>query len=119
MDTQDRLLDIKYVSARLNQLDKVKNGEIKYMVYTSDRAFSKTLYIRFYTPGDKNNWVSQKTLRISNHILEDCCHLQLIIDPKATLTKKVKESFMRIAESVINYSKKRSLYKTLEKIKKQ
>lgn len=119
METQIKFLNKQYLETRIKELKEVKNGQIRFEIKESDRAFSRTLYIEFYCYGDTNWWFKQKTLRISDHSVPNCPHTQFVIEPNACLTKKKKQQFMKMLENTIKRSKRRHLGILLNKISTQ
>lgn len=119
MDKQIKFLSKQYLETRISELKEVRRKEVKFYIKESDRAFSKTLYIEFFCSSGKDKWYKQKTIRISDHLLTDCPHIQFIIEPDNFLTKKKKQQFMKILENAVKKSKTRQFYKELDKISTQ
>lgn len=116
METQAKFLSKEYLGTRLREFSAIKNHDLFFRIHESDRVLSKTLYVEFWAKdGDKN--FKQQTIRISDHII-DCPHSQFIIDPYACLTKKKKQQFVRLVESAIKLSNRKSLYHKLENLEK-
>lgn len=119
MERQERLLNQQYLETRIRELKEIRRKEITFEIQESDRAFSKTLYINFYSPSNNGKWFKNATLRISDHELNECPFNQFIIDPSACLTKKKKAELMRNLELAIKKAKSRSFYKEMEKLTKR
>lgn len=117
MDKQSKFLSKKYLETRLRDFSAIKKHELYFQIHESDRVLSKTLYVEFWVKDGGKNF-KQQTIRISDHII-DCPHTQFIIDPYACLTKKKKQQFIRLVESAIKLSKRKSLYHKLENLKKK
>lgn len=116
METQSKFLNKEYLETRLRDFSAFKKHELTFRIHESDRTFSKTLYIEFWAVDGEKHY-KQKTLRISDHLLADCPHIQFIIEPQDCLTKKKKQKFVRVIEDVISLSKHKSLYHKLENLK--
>ena len=114
MDRQSKFLSKEYLETRLRDFSAIKKHELYFQIYESNRVLSKTLYIEFWVKDGNKNF-RQQTIRISDHII-DCSHAQFIVDPYACLTKKKKQQFIRLIESVIKLSKRKSLYRKLENL---
>lgn len=108
MDKQSRLLEKDYLTIRLQELKEIRRKEIKFTFEHSNRPNSITIYVQFWTKGtEKDFWVKNHTLRISDHVCSTSPHTQFIIEPNEDLTKKKKEQFRKV---LLNCMKK-TLYK--------
>ena len=100
MDKQSKFFNKEYLETRLRDFSAIKKHELYFQIHESDRVLSKTLYVEFWVKdGDQN-----------------CPHTQFIIEPYACLTKKKKQQFVRLVESAIKLSKRKSLYHKLENL---
>lgn len=116
METQIKLLNKQYLDTRIREIKEIRRKEVLFSIEESDRAFSKTLYIRFYTMSSNGKVFKNHTLRISDHEQKDCPHSQFIINPDACLTKKKKEQFMKALEFAIRKAQIRHFYIEMNKI---
>lgn len=108
METQARLLNKEYLETRLRDFNAIRRKELVFEIHESDRVLSKTLYVEFWEKnGDKN--IKLKTIRISDHSIDNCPHIQFIIKPYDFLTKKKKQQFIKCVENTIKSAKRRSL----------
>lgn len=114
METQAKLLDKNYLATRIKEFKEIKRGDIRFEIYDSDRAFSNSVYITFFTYGG-NKWYKQFTIRISDHYA-DSPHEQFIINTQLSLTKHIKEKFMKLVDKVIKHSHMRTFYKEVGKL---
>lgn len=119
MDKQIKLLNKDYLSTRIRELKEIKRKELTFEIEESDRAFSKSLYVCFYTTDSSGKPFKTHTLRISDHSSPNCIHTQFIIEPNEDLTKKKKAQFMKILESCVRKGQTRFFYKEMEKITKK
>ena len=115
MERQSKLLNIEYFETRLRDFNEIKKKELTYKIHESDRALSKSVYIEFWK-GDGNFSYKQVTVRISDHPLENCPHIQLLIKPYEFLNKKKKQQFVKTLEMAIKIANKKSLFRKLDKI---
>lgn len=110
MEKQSKLLDKNYLSTRLREIKEIKRGEIKFSIYESDRTFSKSIYINFYTLHSDGYWYKQGQMRISDHEQANCpLKNQIIIDPDACLEKNTKQKFMKSIERCVYGAKRKRL----------
>lgn len=116
METQSKFLNKQYLETRLREIKEIKRKEIFFDIEESNRVFSKSLYINFYSQSLGSKQFKNHTLRISDHIQEDCPHSQFIIEPNGFLTKKKKQQFMRAVETAVKKARIKHFYKELNKI---
>ena len=119
MDKQEKFFNKQYLETRLRDIKEIRKKEIKFTIEESDRTFSKTLYVNFYTVSDGNLSFKNHTLRISDHLLKNCPHTQFIINPNDFLTKDKKQQFLRLVENSIKKAQRRHLLKDLDRITKE
>ena len=86
MDKQSRLLDIDYLTIRIQELKPIRRKELQFKIQNSNRIYSQSKYIIFY-----NNEYKAHTLRISDHQQPNCVHSEFIIKPTEDLTKRKKK----------------------------
>lgn len=115
MDTQAKFLNKDYLETRLRDLSVIRKKELSFQIHESDRALSRTLYIEFWKK-EGENFYKQQTIRISDHLQNDCPHIQFIVKPYDFLTKKKKQQFLRTIENTIKASERKSLYRKLNQI---
>lgn len=118
LERQSKFFNKQYLETRLGEFKEIKKKEILFKIEESDRVFSKSLYIEFYTMQDFDKGYKNHTLRISDHPLKDCPHTQFIVEPNECLTKKKKAQFVRAVETSIKKAQMRNLYKELGKLTK-
>ena len=116
METQIKFLNKKYLDIRLNEHKEIKSKEVFYVIEESDRAFSKSLYINFYCHSYNEKKFKGHTLRISDHLLNDCPHSQFIIEPEMPMTKNKKEQFVKAIKTAIRKAKSKHFYRELNNI---
>lgn len=119
-DTQMKLLNKDYLKTRIEEMPPVRRGEVSYTIEESDRMFSKTLYVSFWTPNpmEQGKWFKGKTLRLSDHLLEECVHDQLLVNPEKELTKKKKETLMRALDLTYRKSLLKNVNKAIKELSK-
>ena len=114
MDKQSRLLDIDYLTIRIQELKPIRRKELQYKIEKSNRIYSQTKYIIFYDKEYKAH-----TLRISDHQQPNCVHSEFIIKPNEDLTKKKKEQFMKALELATKKALEKTMYKGFKEITKE
>ena len=115
MDKQSKFFNKEYLETRLRDFSAIKKHELYFQIHESDRVLSKTLYIEFWKK-ERGNYYKQQTIRISDHLQNDCPHIQFIVKPYDFLTKKKKQQFLRTIENTIKASERKSLYRKLNQI---
>lgn len=102
MDYETKLLDIEYLKIRISELDDVKNGGVRFVIYKSNNPKSKSVYVRFYINYKKTSI----GLRISDHynkrVYDKRLMKQFIIRPESNLSKRRLNLFIRTLKSSIN-----------------
>ena len=119
MEKQSKFFEKQYLETRLRELKEVKKKEIFFDIEESDRVFSNSLYINFYTTAVGGKKFKNHTLRISDHFQVDCPHTQFIIEPNCVLIKKKKAQFIRAVETAIRKAQTKHFYKEMNKISKE
>ena len=115
MDKQSRLLDEDYLTIRIQELKPIRRKELKYRFEHSNRIYSKTIYVIFYSQ-DKDWHYKAHTLRISDHPQTFCVHSEFIVNPDEDLTKKKKEQFMKALELATKKALEKSMYNNLNNL---
>lgn len=116
METQQKLLNKKYLETRISELKDIQTKEITFTIEESDRVFSNSLYVNFWRQGLGVDHFKISTLRISDHKLEECPFIQFIIYPDNPLTKKKKAELIRMVEETIRWGKTKYVTKTIKKL---
>lgn len=119
MEKQEKFLNKQYLETRVREVKEIRQKKMKFDITESDRLFSKTLYVNFYCFGENGKWFKEHTLRVSDHVLEDCYHSQFIVDPNENLTKKKKAQFLRVLELAVKKAQIRNFYKEIENVSKE
>lgn len=109
---EDKFLDINYLSALMNEFKEVRSKEIDYTITPSDRLDSNSIYIAIFTYG-ANTMHRQFTLRISDHLLNNCPHKQFLIKPEKAMVGKRRQLLIKTVQNVIDDSKLRNTKLTL------
>ena len=117
MDKQSRLLDEDYLTIRIQELKPIRRKELQFRIENSNRIYSKTKYIIFYT--NDGHTYKAHTLRISDHQQLHCVHSEFLVKPEEDLTKKKKESFMKALELATKKALEKTMYKGLKEISKE
>lgn len=117
MDKQSRLLDIDYLTIRIQELKPIRRKELQFRIEKSNRIYSNTKYIVFYT-NDGTKYKAH-TLRISDHKQIPCIHSEFLVQPNEDLTKKKKESFMKALELAAKKALEKTMYKGLKEISQE
>lgn len=110
MDYESKFLDKNYLATRLRDFKDIKNGNVTFDIYESDRAESASLYVRFFVNG-----FNRHTLRVSDHTCTTP-HTQFIVCQTDILSKKKKEQFVKLVESSIRKAKSKGIEKALQHI---
>lgn len=117
METQAKFLKKSYLETRMRDFEEIRKGEIRFEVTESDRAFSRTLYITFYTLHTDGIWHKQGQMRISDHEARNCdLKNQLIIDPDAPLDKRQKEKFVACVKRCLCGAKRKHLKREMQRV---
>lgn len=119
METQIKLFDKAYVESQVRQVKEIRNKQLKFDIYESDRTFSRTLYVNFYWNSMDNKWVKGCTLRISDHLLPNDIHRTFLVNPSKFLDKKTKEKFTHALGIVARDTIKKSIRKNLNLLTKK
>ena len=67
---------------------------------------------------EQGKWFKGKTLRLSDHLLEECVHDQLLVNPEKELTKKKKETLMRALDLTYRKSLLKNVNKAIKELSK-
>ena len=116
MNTQRKLLDKDYLTAKILEINNIKYGEIYFDIRESNRILSNSLYVNFYLKANDGKTYKTSTLRISDHLSKKCVHTQFIIEPDEYLTKKKKDKFLRTLSNCIDKAKQKFYFKEINKI---
>lgn len=116
MDKQSRLLDIDYLNIRIQELKPIRRKELLYRIEKSNRIYSNTKYVIFYTTDDG---YKAHTLRISDHKQPLCVHSEFLVKPNDDLTKKKKEQFMKALDLASKKALEKTMYKGLKEISQE
>lgn len=114
MKTEDKLIDINYLTTIMNDFKEVRRKEVIYEITPSDRPNSNSMYIAIFMHAPGNKIHRQFTLRISDHLLDECPHKQFLIYPGKELTKKRRNLFIRTLQNVIDSSMIRNTRLTIK-----
>lgn len=117
MENQSKLLSKEYLEIRLKEFKEIEKNEITFSFENSNRAFSNSLYICFYSESGGKFW-KRNTLRISDHFQNGCPHTQFLIEPNRVLSKKIKLKFMRTLNNIIKKCKIKHIYKEFTNLNK-
>lgn len=115
MEKQDKFFDKNYLTTRLRDFPAIKNKSVWFEIGDSNRTFSKTIYIYFYTSTELR---SEYAIRISDHPHEQAGQIQFLINPDDFLTKRKKQEFIRIVEHAIKRAKQNTTKYYLKKMSK-
>lgn len=116
MAKQSEFFNKDYLCTLLNEVSYIRDKKVGYQFTTSDRPFSKSIYINFYCNIGIGAWSKRNTLRISDHLQPNCPHKQFIASCDEEIDKKTRKRFMIMATSSAKKALQKEFYKTIEKL---
>ena len=105
----DKFFDRNYLILLLGENSYIKRGDVHVAISSSNRGFSKSIYVNFYKLAANNKWIKRSILRISDHFQNDCPFEQVIIGKNVGSIKNKREEIIK----KVNRCIKITLYKNL------
>lgn len=111
MDYEEKFLDPAYLETRVRDFKEIKRGDLEFKIVRScNYPESASLYLKF----TRGNWIISE-LRISDHSV-NTKQTQFIVERGQILTKKKKDTFVRLVEKCIGVARRKILAQALHKI---
>ena len=111
MDYEEKFLDPAYLETRVRDFKEIKRGDLEFSIVRScNYPETASLYVKFM----RGAWIISE-LRVSDHSIKTT-QTQFIVTRGEILTKKKKDTFVRLVEKCICVAKRKILTQALHKI---